>query len=130
MAMSLFAIVGIAMACEGRPIPRLPYSISINTLVAIYIFAMKASMLLITSNGLGQLKWTWFSGPVFRPLAQMGRFDDASRGMAGAFTLLWMLRLVPSVGAVVMILTTVLDPFGYVTIIDLPSEPGAKRYGS
>jgi len=53
---TLAATVITMCVSEGEPLPRFPYKISLNTLVAIYIFVMKACILLIMSNGLGQLK--------------------------------------------------------------------------
>ncbi|KAK4455311.1 hypothetical protein QBC34DRAFT_66948 [Podospora aff. communis PSN243] len=111
---ALAAIVALRVS-DGKPLPKLPYRMSINTLVAIYILAMKVSILVIVSNGIGQLKWAWFSSDEPRPLSQLGLLDDASHDLQGAVIWLWKMRFdlsIPSLGAVVMVLATILDPFG------------------
>ena len=81
--------------------------------------------------GLSHLKWTWFEHT--RPLLDLPKYDDASRGPLGATKLLWALgrryskvlhlvrspansvqhrgSFVASVGAVVTILALGVDPF-------------------
>ncbi|KAK0625813.1 hypothetical protein B0T14DRAFT_561777 [Immersiella caudata] len=80
--LALAAMVGLRVS-DGKPLPKLPYRMSINTLVAVYILIMKASILVIVSNGLGQLKWAWFSLEKPRPLAELGMLDDASHDLQG-----------------------------------------------
>jgi len=48
---SLFAIIGTTYSHQDLPLPRWPYNVSINTLVSIYIVAMKAATLLVASQG-------------------------------------------------------------------------------
>ncbi|KAK0651095.1 hypothetical protein B0T16DRAFT_403164 [Cercophora newfieldiana] len=112
--LTLGAIVGLRVS-DGKPLPKLPYKMSINTLVAAYILVMKAAILVIISNGLGQLKWAWFSSDKPRPLEQLGLLDDASHDLQGAMMWLWKMRVglsIPSAGAIIFILATILDPFG------------------
>jgi len=112
--LTLGAIIALR-ASDGEPFPKLPYKLSINTLVAAYILVMKASILVIISNGLGQLKWAWFSSDKPRSLDQLGMLDDASHDFQGAFVWLWRMRVglsIPSAGAILLLLTTILDPFG------------------
>jgi len=59
-------------------------------LVAVYFIVIKAAMVYVLSEGLGQLKWDWFGRA--RPLHHLKTYDDASRGPWGALTLLWRLR--------------------------------------
>jgi hypothetical protein len=89
-----------------KPSPNWPTWISLNTIVAIYVVILKASILLVTAEGIGQLKWSWFSRDV-RPLEDLVKFDDATRGPYGAGVLLWRLRtdhLLSSLGAIIIIL--------------------------
>jgi Protein of unknown function (DUF3176) len=110
--LSLVAIFVTIYSHQGRPLPQWPYSISINSLVAIYVVILKAAMLFVAAEGLSQLKWSWFKRS--RPLEDLTRYDMASRGAWGAVRLLWTLRgrdLVASIGAVVTIAALAIDPF-------------------
>ena len=110
--LSLVAIFVTIYSHQGRPLPQWPYSISINSLVAIYVVILKAAMLFVAAEGLSQLKWSWFKRS--HPLEDLTRYDMASRGAWGAVRLLWTLRgrdLVASIGAVVTIAALAIDPF-------------------
>ncbi|KAH8658447.1 hypothetical protein BX600DRAFT_500370 [Xylariales sp. PMI_506] len=124
---AVFAIVGTLYPHRDLPLPVWPYGLSINTLVAIYVIILKAALVATISQGLGQLKWSWFREP--RPLRDVAVFDDASRGFPGAFRLLWSFqgwrggrqqyrsrsnysKGIASIGAVVLILAAIIDPFG------------------
>jgi len=109
---SLLAIVATVYPYDGHPMPQWPYRLSINTLIAIFTTILKATMLIITAEGLSQLKWVWFSRP--RPLQDLTRYDMASRGPWGALRLLWTLRgrdVVSSIGAFATVAALVIDPF-------------------
>jgi hypothetical protein len=49
-------------------------------------------LLVPLSNGLGQLKWAWFSDGKNRPLADLDTFDAASRGVIGSAQLIFLLK--------------------------------------
>ncbi|OTA66823.1 hypothetical protein K449DRAFT_325679 [Hypoxylon sp. EC38] len=106
------ALVGTVQPYQGQPLPRWPYSLSINTIVAFYTEVMRAAMILVLGQCLSQLKWSWFTRP--RPLHHMEHYDNASRGPWGSVGLLWAIRLkavLPSLGAIMMILSLLLVPF-------------------
>ena len=70
----------------------------------------KASLILVLSQVLSQMKWLHFQG--VQPLDQLKAFDSASRGPLGSITVLRNSRKVlTSVAACLMILTILLDPF-------------------
>jgi hypothetical protein len=97
---------------EGRPLPDWPYHLTINTLIAIYVVVLKAALLLVTAQGLGQLKWRWFERE--RPLNHLTAFEDASRGAWGSLTLLQMLKgchIIASCGAFITLAALLVDPF-------------------
>lgn len=80
--------------------------------MSIYIVLLKAGILLVTAEGLGQLKWSWFTKD--RPLKDIVKYDNASRGPSGALALIWRLRtrhILASFGALITILALVVDPF-------------------
>ena len=109
---AMAAIIAIVYPHQNLPLPEWPYNISINSLLAIIVVAMKAAMLLITAEGLSQLKWAWFKRR--RPLQDLTRYDRASRGPWGSLLLLWTLRsrnIVASIGAFVTLAALAIDPF-------------------
>lgn len=106
------AIVVTLYPYNSHPMPQWPYHLSINTLIAIYTTVLKATMLMVTAEGLSQLKWAWFSR--YRPLQDLARYEKASRGPWRSLRLLWTLRvrdIVSSLGAFVAVAALVIDPF-------------------
>ncbi|KAL9106294.1 MAG: hypothetical protein Q9227_008694 [Pyrenula ochraceoflavens] len=109
---ALLAIVATLHPYQDRPIPDWPYHLSINTLIAIYIVILKAAIVFVAAEGLGQLKWQWFDSE--RPLKDLLRYDDATRGPWGSFKLLYTLglrQLVASCGAFIVLAAIIVDPF-------------------
>lgn len=64
---------------------------------------------------LSQLKWSWFREP--RPLLDLERFSEASRGPKGAVQLLWTMKarlwtaVMPAFGALLILFALLIDPF-------------------
>ena len=109
---TLIAIIATLYPHQRKPLPQWPYSLSVNTLLAIYTAVLKATLLATISECLGQLKWIWFSEN--RPLDNLVAYDDATRGPLGALRLLWLLRfrdILSSAAAVVTLSLLVIDPF-------------------
>nr|KAK5451168.1 hypothetical protein LTR18_001185 [Exophiala xenobiotica] len=109
---AFLAIVATIYSYQGRPLPEWPYHLTVNTLIAIYVVILKAALLLVTAQGIGQLKWRWFERE--RPLIHLADFDDASRGVWGSLTLLWMLKArytIASCGAFITVAALLIDPF-------------------
>ena len=75
---ALTAIVATLYPHQDQPLPQWPYSLSINTLVAVYVAILKGAILLVTAEGLSQMKWAWFRRK--RPLEDLASYDMASRG--------------------------------------------------
>lgn len=109
---ALSAIVGTLQPHHGKPLPQWPYQLSVNTLISIYAVVLKVTILLVTAEGLGQLKWRRFQRD--RPLNDLVKYDQATRGPLGAISLLWHLRLrhpLSSVGALITLVVLAVDPF-------------------
>ena len=109
---ALVAIIATLYPHQGKPLPDWPYRLSVNTLVSIYGVVLKGTILLVTAEGLGQLKWRWLQDD--RPLGDLVNYDQATRGPIGALTLLWRLRLrhpLSSVGALLTLVVLAVDPF-------------------
>ena len=52
--LALVAIIVTLRPHQNKPLPQWPYSISINSLMSIYAVALKATILLVTGEGLGK----------------------------------------------------------------------------
>ena len=83
----LSAVVGILVKYDDQPLRRWPYSITLNSLLAILSAVSKSSLLIPVASGISQLKWTRFNQQ--RSLLDLQRFDDASRGPLGSLMLLF-----------------------------------------
>lgn len=139
--------VFVSSACAGaipvvlgiynhEPVPRLPWDISLNTLVSVLSTTAKSSLLYAICAVLGQAKWDWYDTGTHDPqretrvedrrsiislsqgterrLKDMETLDQASRGPLGAIKFLTSRRTAfspTSLGALVVILSLVVDPF-------------------
>jgi hypothetical protein len=66
--------------------------ITVNSIVSWLGTLARICLLVPLSNGLGQLKWAWFSDGKDRPLADLDTFDAASRGVIGSVQLIFLLK--------------------------------------
>jgi len=111
----LGAIVGIiaVLACfNGQALPKWPYDITLNALIALLATIANANMAVPLQSGLSQLKWIRFRAGR-APLSDMEAFDEASRGTWGAIKLLITARggIFGSFGAVIAIVALAIGPF-------------------
>jgi hypothetical protein len=86
----LVAIFSILVHFNGRPVPSLPFSITLNTLIALLATIMRLSIIFAVAEILGQAKWLWFSRPTASPMNNLQHFDSASRGLFGSLRLLFV----------------------------------------
>ncbi|KAL2676481.1 hypothetical protein Neosp_010239 [[Neocosmospora] mangrovei] len=125
----LAAIVAIPASYDGSTTRHWPFSINLNTVVAILATFMRAAMLLIMAEVLGQVKWQALHQP--RPLSDIYHFDYASRSIIGSIKLLWAVppQIVSIVAALVMIVSPAVGPFTQQAIKTVPclqTRPGAQ----
>ena len=126
--LSLTMLSGLAIMLrtnEFQPLRRFPYNLSINTVTAIFANVIKTCCLVILAEGLGQLKWKHFLSA--RPVEHMSRYDMATRGPWGCVMLITSLRFqhfLPVLGAIVSILTVVVDPFVQQLVAYYPCNVG------
>ena len=87
------------------------YGLTLNTIISTLATASKASLLCAVAGCIGQLKWCWYRES--HRLYDLQRFDDASRGPAGAIILLFgrPQTILAKLGAIVTVLALVFDPF-------------------
>ncbi|KAF5531188.1 hypothetical protein FNAPI_13339 [Fusarium napiforme] len=62
-------------------------SITLNALIAVIATIFRATIAFVALEILAQLKWDWIA-KTFRPVGDMQRYDDASRGAWGSLMLL------------------------------------------
>ncbi|OQU94208.1 hypothetical protein CLAIMM_00598 [Cladophialophora immunda] len=108
----LFAISMTLYPFQGRPLPKWPYDLSINALVAIFTTLLKVALGVILSGGLGQLKWDWLKRGGH--LSHLIKYDEASRDPLGCLLFLFASgasETIAIVGAILVVLTLVIDPF-------------------
>ncbi|KAK7926693.1 hypothetical protein PG985_003691 [Apiospora marii] len=105
------AIIGILCHYEGQPMPRWPFSINLNTLIALLATILRTTMLVAAAEVISQAKWDWFSRP--RPLSHLNDFESASRGVAGSLKLLFVApqSTLAIVAALVTISSLAIGPF-------------------
>ncbi|KAI9698028.1 MAG: hypothetical protein M1836_004381 [Candelina mexicana] len=110
-------IVGVLLHFDSRPLPKWPYSITLNALISVLATISKAALLLPISEALSQLKWLWFRTGR-KPLDDFDKFEQASRGPWGSARLFFQLRAkhFASLGALVTVITLAMEPFIQQTI--------------
>lgn len=81
------SIIGILAHFNDRTLPSWPYSITLNTIIALLTALANGTLAVPLSNGISQLKWDQFKKKS-TPLTDMDLFDQASRGPLGAFNLI------------------------------------------
>ncbi|KAI1452754.1 hypothetical protein F4805DRAFT_470619 [Annulohypoxylon moriforme] len=105
---------------NGQKLPEWPFSINLNTLIALISTFMRAAMLVCVAEIISQTKWTWLSRP--RPLSHLQYFDEASRSFAGSLSLLFVApgSLFGVLGALLTILSLSIGPFTQQAIRTVP----------
>ncbi|KAL7629752.1 hypothetical protein AAE478_001275 [Parahypoxylon ruwenzoriense] len=82
------ATYAILLHFNGQRVPEWPFSINLNTLIALISTIMRSAMLVGVAEVISQTKWAWFSRP--RPLSHFQYFDAASRSISGSIGLLFV----------------------------------------
>ncbi|KAF4618977.1 hypothetical protein G7Y89_g14870 [Cudoniella acicularis] len=106
------SIISILASFNSRPLPEWPYSLTLNTVIALLAALANVSLAVPVSNGISQLKWNHFKRGNAR-LGDLELFDEASRGPWGGWKLLFLIRNRPlaSFGAIAMIAASSIGPF-------------------
>ncbi|KAI1640052.1 hypothetical protein F4809DRAFT_592376 [Biscogniauxia mediterranea] len=112
ITLGIMATIYLIMASfDQHTVPDWPFSININTLVALLSTVMRSCMMEVVSEIISQLKWSWFSNP--RPLSHLQDFENASRTITGAVKLLFIAptNFLGVLGALVTIFSLGMGPF-------------------
>lgn len=125
----LITIIAVPAYYNNQILKQWPYDISLNTIVALLSTFMRASMLLVVAELVGQMGWQALRQP--RPVSDIHHFNEASRGILGAIKLFWVVppRLVSIVAAIVIILSPAIAPFSQQAVATVPcarTVPGSQ----
>ena len=88
-ALLTIGLIALLHHYQNQAVPKWPYRITLNAVIALLSTLAKASLLLPVAQALSQLKWLWFTSE--HKLSDIGAFDDASRGTLGSLKLLRLL---------------------------------------
>ncbi|KAI1078194.1 hypothetical protein F5B20DRAFT_592082 [Whalleya microplaca] len=121
LALGLIAATySILSRYDRERVPDWPFSINLNTLVSLISTIMRAAMLVGITEVISQTKWDWFTQR--RPLSHLQYFDQASRAVSGAVTLLFVAptSFLGVLGALVAILSLGMGPFTQQAVKTVP----------
>ncbi|KAE9961664.1 hypothetical protein BLS_001549, partial [Venturia inaequalis] len=119
----LFVVITIILAkYNGQEQPESKYSLNLSTLVAILSTLMRASLVVVVEEVIGQLKWLWFK--TSRPLRHLSDFDQAARSPLGSLLLPFRIRRLnlALLGALIFVLSLAIGPFTQQAIKDVSCE--------
>ncbi|KAF4826722.1 hypothetical protein CGCTS75_v009048 [Colletotrichum tropicale] len=108
---SFMAIVILLSTHNGQVQPGFVDQVSVNALVAIFSTVLRASVLFIVTEVIGEMKWQWMESP--RSLRDMEYFTNAGTGPWGSLKFLFF-SLKPTwtvAGALVVIASAAIGPF-------------------
>ncbi|KAH8173784.1 hypothetical protein LIA77_05203 [Sarocladium implicatum] len=87
----LMALVMVLSTFNNKPLPDLPLSLTLNTIVAILATAIRAVTVFLIGQGISQAKWNQFVG-IEKPLLNLHVYDEASRGPWGSLIMVLRTR--------------------------------------
>jgi hypothetical protein len=105
------AIVGILYYLNGKPYDTWGRIVSLNAIISILVTIGRSGMMIGVGSSISQSKWLWFKKGS-RRLYDMHVFDSASRGALGSIKFLVRIRWqLSTLGAIITILSVLVDPF-------------------
>jgi hypothetical protein len=118
-AICMGSIIGILFYMKDRPLSRWPIGLTFITILAKIA---AATLIIPTSEAIGQLKWNWFQGSASREMVDFEIFDKASRGGPWGSVMLLLrtkCRSLAAVGAFLTLLMLAIDTF-FQQVVELP----------
>jgi hypothetical protein len=89
-ALIMVASIIVLAIYDGKPSPVVG-SFTLNTAVAIAATMFRICLMVPVTDCICQLAWVWLQRG-YKPLQDIVRFDEASRGPLGSLQLLWQFR--------------------------------------
>ncbi|KAF5506077.1 hypothetical protein CGCS363_v005811 [Colletotrichum siamense] len=112
ISLSSFAgIVILLIKYDGELQPEFTDQISINAIIAVFSTILRATLLFILSEVIGELKWNWMESP--RRLRDIVCFINAGTGLVGSLKFLFFSwkPILTIVSAIVVIASSAIGPF-------------------
>ncbi|KAK5657155.1 hypothetical protein OQA88_3212 [Cercophora sp. LCS_1] len=108
---ALVAMVVVLVRFDGKRVPEWEHSINLTTIVALISTFFRAALIAVMAEVISQAKWLWFGKS--RRLIDLQRFDEASRGFAGALKFFATVpkTVIGTFGAAVIIVSAAIGPF-------------------
>ncbi|EQB54289.1 hypothetical protein CGLO_05898 [Colletotrichum gloeosporioides Cg-14] len=127
---AFMAIVILLSAYDGRAQPRLYRGININTIIAILSTILKATLVFVVAEVIGQSKWAWMETP--QRLRHVEYFHEAGKGAWGALKFLFTIwkPMTTTLGAIVIIASFGIAPFSQQAATTYPCEINAEGTAS
>ncbi|KAF6830870.1 hypothetical protein CPLU01_07059 [Colletotrichum plurivorum] len=118
-AAAFLTIVAVLYKLDGELQPELAYDLNVNTLIAIFSVMLRATLLFVMAEVIGQSKWLWLKPA--RSLRDLKYFHDAGQGAGGSSRFLFFSwkPILTIAGVFVIIASYVIGPF---------SQQAAKTY--
>lgn len=121
-AACLTTISILLVVYHGHPVTSFPEGITLNAVVAVLTAAFKSSLLYTVSSAIGQSKWNLF-WVRDRRLRDFERIDEAGKSLRGALNALFNIPWsITSLGAIIIILGFLIDPFAQQLINTVPAQ--------
>ncbi|CAM1502518.1 Fc.00g045020.m01.CDS01 [Cosmosporella sp. VM-42] len=126
----LGSIVAVLSAYSGHEVPNWNgdnngtggTGITLNALVAIIATIFRAILAFVALGVPAQLKWDWVAAK-FRPMGDVQRFDDASRGAWGSLLLLPLVALRQPLAVIAVVVVVASLAIGPVTQQTMQTQP-------
>ncbi|KAF6812290.1 hypothetical protein CPLU01_14926 [Colletotrichum plurivorum] len=112
ISLSAFAAtLAISGAFNEKLQPKLPTGINITTFISVCSAVIRAAMVFVLAEVIGQSKWCWMEKP--RPLRHVDHFDQAGRGARGSLKFLFRVRKMKlfSASAFIIVVSHGIVPF-------------------
>ncbi|KAF2248015.1 hypothetical protein BU26DRAFT_428431 [Trematosphaeria pertusa] len=118
-AISMGAIIAILVYIKDQRLSKWPLGL---TAITVLSKLAAATLIIPTSEAIGQLKWNWFHG-TSKEMFDFEIFDKASRGPWGSVMLLLRTkgRSLAALGAILTLLMLAIDTF-FQQVVDLPER--------
>ncbi|KAF1952529.1 hypothetical protein CC80DRAFT_495324 [Byssothecium circinans] len=119
-AICMGIIIGILICIKDQPLSKWPKG---QTVITVLAKVSAATLIIPTSEAIGQLKWNWFGGDVSKEMVDFEIFDKASRGPWGSLMLIVRTkgRSLAALGAILTLLMLAIDTF-FQQVVELPER--------
>ncbi|KAF4867448.1 hypothetical protein CGCSCA1_v013408 [Colletotrichum siamense] len=122
-SVAAFAAIFILLSVyHERPQPHMTHRINVNTIIAILSTIVKATLVYVVAEVIGQSKWSWMETP--QRLRHVEYFHDAGKGAGGSLKFLFAIwkPITTALGALVIVASFAIAPFSQQAATTYPCE--------